>query len=138
MRADVIALAVQLRRIMDFEKYVEDFVKANDVGIKYNPDCFGVARFAATNGFISRVGNTTTDIAAFDAVNAAKAIKYSLDAPESSGGQCCGFSCHARSPFLAKIGSGSQAASSSALKSDRKSTRLNSSHPSISRMPSSA
>ena len=69
--ADIVALAVQLRRIMGGEKDVCQITIADDCGVISNPDCLGMARAARAYLTVCRVIDMPANIATFNAADAA-------------------------------------------------------------------
>jgi hypothetical protein len=65
LRADVIALTVQLRRVMRGKEHVEQISIGNDRRVKADADGFGMAGCAAAHLFIGRVLDAAADISAF-------------------------------------------------------------------------
>src|SRR5690606_5016964 len=64
--ANIVALAVELRRIVRAQEYVEYFPVRNDRWIVRHPDCLGVACRAAADLLVCRVGDRPADVAALD------------------------------------------------------------------------
>src|SRR5690606_39732083 len=67
--ADIVALAVELRRVVGAHEDVEYLAVRNDRGIVSYPDRFGVAGRAAADLPVCRAGHRPADIAAFDLHN---------------------------------------------------------------------
>ena len=55
LRANVVALTVELGRVVDGKEHLKEGLKRDNGGVKLNLDHFSVAGCAAANGFVSRV-----------------------------------------------------------------------------------
>src|SRR5690606_14889881 len=109
LRSDVVALAVQLRRIMGAEKDVEDFRIGNDRGIVGNPDRLCVTGRSAADLLVRWVRHGAADVAAFDLAYANNVAEHRFGAPEASARNDGRFLRHALLSFAARDG-GSQRA----------------------------
>ncbi len=92
--ADVVALAVERRRIMRCEEDIEQHVVTDDVGIVRDADRLGMAGIAAAHIAIAGIVGGAADIAADNRFDAVDLQEYSLGAPETSAGQRRGFGRH--------------------------------------------
>ena len=83
MRADVIALAVELGRVVGGEEHVEDVVVGDLIGIEGHADRLGMAGVAAADLPVGRVVDVAADIAAFDRAHPDHVLEHRLGAPEA-------------------------------------------------------
>ncbi len=82
--ADVVALAVQLCRIMRAHEHIKDVSQRDHCRIEGHPDRFGMAGGAAAHLLVIGVLGRAADIAAFDIGNAHNIAEHRLCAPETS------------------------------------------------------
>jgi hypothetical protein len=92
--SDVIALAVELGRVVSREEDVEQIVVAQLFGIEGDADRFGMAGVAAAHLAIGRVGDVPAGIAAFDLVDPDNVEEHGFGAPEAPAGKHCDFLGH--------------------------------------------
>ncbi|KIU01644.1 hypothetical protein QU38_00570, partial [Staphylococcus aureus] len=92
--ADVVALAVELGRIVRRQEDVEDLAIADLVGIEAHPDRLGMAGRAGADFLVGRVFLGPSDIAALDRLHADHVVEHGFGAPETAPGQCCGLDGH--------------------------------------------
>jgi len=100
LRADVVALPIELSRVVGREKDVEEVVVAQLIGIEGDPDRLGVAGVAAANLFVRGIGRLATGIAALDGFDADHIQENRLGAPKASAGEDCDFFGHCSAPTL--------------------------------------
>src|SRR4051794_31760814 len=94
LRADIIALPVELGRVMRCEEHIEQVAIADLILVEGQPDCLGMTRVSAADLLVGRVRYGTADIAAFDLLDADHVLEYRLGAPETSACQSRDFACH--------------------------------------------
>ena len=104
--ADVIALAVELGRIVGGEEDVEQLVIGDRVGIEGDPDRLGMAGVAAADLPVGRVGDMAADIAALDLRDADHVLEHRLGAPEAPARQESPAAPPSRFSFPPEIGAG--------------------------------
>ena len=87
LRANVVALAVELGRIVGAQEHVEQVGERNDVGIEGDLDRFGMAGPAAADLLVGGIGLVAADVPALDVLNADDVVHHRLGAPEAAAGQ---------------------------------------------------
>src|SRR5690348_13710531 len=70
LRPNVVALTVELRRVMSGEEDVEQFVIADLLGIEGDADRLGMTRIPAAHLLVGGVGDRAAGVAAFNRVDA--------------------------------------------------------------------
>ena len=83
MRPDIVALAVQLGRVVRPHEHVEDFAIGDRRGVEGHPDRLGMAGGAAADLLVGRVRHRAADIAALDFAHADHVAEHRLGAPEA-------------------------------------------------------
>lgn len=86
LRAHVIALTIELRRVMNLEKDLEDLIEADDGRIERDADRFGMTCPATTDIAVIRIGHVAADVTTLDALNPCQPVEYGLDTPKASCG----------------------------------------------------
>ena len=84
LRADVVALAIELGRVMGAHKHVEDLLERNPVAVIGHAHALGMAGGSAAYLLVGRIGLVSADIAAFDPAHADDVLHHCLGAPEAS------------------------------------------------------
>ena len=84
MGADIIALPHALRGVVVFPKYLQNFVKGNQLRVKHHLHHFIMAGLAAAYFFIARIGRKTRCIADLRGINALSLPKFALCPPKAT------------------------------------------------------
>lgn len=87
LRADIIALSIQLTRIMHGKKCIQNNIRRNDRFIKVNPHDLGVPRCSATDLLVCRGINGTTAIPGDNVGYARKNPVCGIEAPKAPAAQ---------------------------------------------------
>jgi len=82
--ADVVALAVELGRVMDGEEDLEQGFVRDDGGVKLHLDHFGMSGCSAADRLIGRMGVVATRISGKGRLNAVNLFVGAFDAPKAS------------------------------------------------------
>lgn len=69
---------------MDAEKYLEDVAVPDNRGIEFNPHDLGMAGVAPAHLFVGGIGNATTHVTRFDALDPTQFFEDRLKAPETA------------------------------------------------------
>jgi hypothetical protein len=91
LRADIVALAIPGRWIVDGEEDLEDFAKVGDCGIESDLDDFDMARSSAADFFVRRIRILSSHVARFNGLHAFHLVIDRFEAPEASTAECRGF-----------------------------------------------
>lgn len=84
MRANVVALTVELGRVVDGKEHFKEGLKRNNGGVKLDLDHFGVPGCAAANGFVSRVRVVAPSVGRECRFDPFDLLISALHAPEAS------------------------------------------------------
>ena len=82
MRADIVALAVELSRIVRREEDVEQVVIADDIGFEGHANGFRMAGVPSADLLISGIGDVAARVAAFDLRHAHDVVEHGFGAPK--------------------------------------------------------
>ena len=93
MRAEVIALGVERRRVMNDKKHVEQVGITQHRRIESDPYDLGMTGVAAAYVLVSRIGEMAAAVAGFDGIDAGQSVKHRLEAPETAAAQRRHFTC---------------------------------------------
>ena len=91
LRPHVVALSVELRRIVDRKKYLEDLAVADLPGVELNLDHFGVTRPAVAHLLVARTRDVAARIPRFDGNDAVEIDINRFQTPETTSAQRSGF-----------------------------------------------
>src|SRR5215813_8326225 len=91
LRADIGALTIQSRRIVDRKEDFEQFLERDHLRIELDLHDLGVACFSRAYLFIRRIGHSAARIARNDFLDAAQIVVDRFQAPETSPRQCRDF-----------------------------------------------
>ena len=80
---DVVALAIELRRVVNREEDVEQIVIAQLVIVEGDPDRLGVAGIAAADLLVGGIFGASAGVAAFDLLHAHDVEENRLGAPKA-------------------------------------------------------
>jgi hypothetical protein len=84
LRADVVALAILRRRIVNREKHIEEVAVRQDGGVEGHAHDLGVSRSPAADVVVRRVGVAASGIARLDRFDAGELVEHRLEAPEAA------------------------------------------------------
>ena len=98
MGADVVALTVELGRVMEGEEYLQQLAIAELVSVEGNADRLGMAGIAAADLLVGRIDGLPAGIAAFDRLHSDDIEEHRLGAPETSACEHRHFIGHLLSP----------------------------------------
>ena len=87
--ADIIALLVQCRRIMQLPEPCEYFLVFNLAGIEHNLNDLCMSCVAITDLLVSWIVDMAPYVARGDRYNSFHLVIDSLNAPEATGSECC-------------------------------------------------
>src|SRR5215467_1167776 len=93
LRSDVVALAVERRRIVNHEEYLEDFHERHYVRVERDPDHLGMPGFPRADLRIGRVRGLPAHVSGLDRFHAPQIVEYRLQAPEASASKRRDFLC---------------------------------------------
>src|SRR5262249_25534125 len=94
LRANVVALTVELRRIVGIKEDVEEVVVVVFGGIVGDANAFRVTRVAAADGFVVGGFARAAGVAAGDVGHAFELLKRGFGTPEAAAGEDSGFALH--------------------------------------------
>jgi hypothetical protein len=83
---DIVPLPIEGRRIVNDKKHFEQLAIADEGGIERDTYRFCVTSPAATDGFIRRMINLTTDIAGFDRYHTFHLVIDRFKTPKATAG----------------------------------------------------
>ena len=91
LRADVVALPVERRRVVGLPEDFQQVVECDFVGVVGDLDDLGVAGAAGADLFVGRVVDVAAAVAGDDGLHAAEALEHGFGAPEAAGAEGGGF-----------------------------------------------
>ncbi|VXC37777.1 hypothetical protein BURKHO8Y_210416 [Burkholderia sp. 8Y] len=87
LRADIVALTVELRRIVRREENLQNLAIADDIGIEHDLDDFGVPGVAVAHLLVGRIHHLAARIAGFDGLHALDRQKHGFSTPETTAAE---------------------------------------------------
>ncbi len=91
LRANIRALPIQSCRIVNGEKYFQNFPKRDNIGVECEPDNFGMTGRARADLPIGRVRHGAARIARLDLFYALELVIHRFQAPKAAAAQGCHF-----------------------------------------------
>ena len=87
LRARVVALAIELRRVVGVEKHGQELIEGDLGRIESDADGLGMARVAAADCFVVSCVRRAAGVAAFYIEHARKLLERGLGTPEAAAGE---------------------------------------------------
>ncbi len=87
LRTDIVALPIARRRVVEGEEHAQQVAKIEHGRIERQPHDLGMARVAAADLFIRRVGGFAAGVAGFHGPDAVQFAKHRVETPEAAAAQ---------------------------------------------------